>query len=105
MAKDLRTMSTDKLWKRVYAALEEIQARAGLGNEPTTEPGFRIARMDKAPTGTPEATLQRRLQRPHLPKPDPTYLAAFEATRPRTPAQAPIDAEGMTAPGPSDPAE
>lgn len=110
MAKDLRTMPSDKLWKRVHAALEELRARSTLGNEPVTEPGFRVSNETAAMMrqGSPEATLQRRLTRPHLPKPDPAYLAAFERTRPREPAQQPTDTEApiyATAPGPSEPAE
>ena len=103
MAKDLTQMPTDKLWKRARAALDEIERR-------TTGPGLRLRVTDDAADGfrvasSPEATLQRRLSRPHLPKPDPAYLAAFERTRPRDPA--PIDTEGpsLTAPGPSEPAE
>ena len=104
MAKDLRTLTTQKLWVRARAALEEIERRslneqtASLRTEPRHEP--------EPNPGTIEATMQRRLTRPHLPKPDPAYLAAFERTRARAPApQAPIDTEGMTAPGPSEPAE
>jgi hypothetical protein len=109
MAKDLATMSNEKLVKRAMGALAELSRRMGVA-EGETAPGFyqRLLQRPAQPTGSPEATLQRRLTRPHLPKPDPAYLAAFERTRPREPAPQPTDTETpiyATAPGPSEPAE
>lgn len=129
MAKDWTDTTTRKLFKQLRALVSEIEDRLMDAEDRDddddrdhTDPGYRApthpmyrARKAEPPPPSPEeiarrteATLQRRLSRPHLPKPDPAYLAAFERTRPREPAPQPTDTEApiyATAPGPSEPAE
>ena len=94
MAKDLTTMSTEKLWKRVRTAMAEIERRTGaFTKEPQRDNGFAAVtgyrvKADmygmKGPdpyagAGTPEDTKRRVLEHSkRIPRSDEWYLQQYE---------------------------
>lgn len=95
--KDLTQMSTEKLWKRARAALDELERRGAMGQR---APSSQTREEPRHPLDlTPEqrdAILARRLQggaNRRVPQSDPVYLAAFERTgkRPEPEPEQPTD--------------
>jgi hypothetical protein len=83
MAKDLTTMSTEKLWKRVRTAMAEIERRTGaLTKEPQRDNGFAAeVKGYVVPhyTGSPEDTKRRVLEHSkRIPRSDEWYLQQYE---------------------------
>jgi hypothetical protein len=92
MAKDLSTMSTEKLWKRVRTAMAEIERRTGaFTKEPQRDNGFAagaetgslaawiVKNGDPFKKGTPEDTKRRVLEHSkRIPRSDEWYLQQYE---------------------------